>query len=497
MTFSTQQSAFAPASMRVAIVGAGFGGLCTAIALRQAGFRDVTIYERAPRIGGTWRDNTYPGAACDVPADVYSFSFEPWPYWSRTYATQPEILAYLEHCWRKYELAPITRTGVEIVSTRFDEQARQWHLSLRAGGTIYTANADYLVVASGPLSRPALPRFEAQDSYTGTLLHSARWDATAPLDGKRVAVIGTGASAVQLIPPLARRAAHLTVFQRTPAWVLPRLDTPRTWQRTLYRRAPAAQRLARWVARWRLEARAVAFVSRPALMAQPMRAIKGYLARAIADDALRARLTPDYVMGCKRVLLSSDYYRSLARDNVTVVAGEVRCLAPSGVVAADGGVHAADTIVCATGFETLGSGAPFPIHGRNGLSLDARWNGTGPRAYLGAAVAGFPNMFMLLGPNTGLGHSSVTLIMEAQVRHVVKCLRWARRHGARQVEVREQTERSYDARVQAALAGTVWTTGCRSWYQDARGRNTAIWPDYTFRFSAAARFDPRAYDFSV
>ncbi|HVW49235.1 MAG TPA: NAD(P)/FAD-dependent oxidoreductase [Trinickia sp.] len=491
--------------LRVAIVGSGFAGIGMAIRLRRMGVASVTVYEAAAEIGGTWRDNAYPGAACDIPSHLYSFSFAPNPSWTRTFASQQEILAYLNRCARDQGVASLIRCNARVAAARFDDARRIWRLDVVAAqhgrhgdtGGIQTDNAqngpetvevDVLIAASGPLSRPALPAIAGLDRFGGALFHSARWDHAYPLEGKTVAVIGTGASAVQFIPRIQPRVARLHVFQRTPPWVMPRPDRaidPRTQH--LFRFAPWAQRLVRWAIYWRHEARALAFIVNPKWMKAPMRFAGSYLERRVKDPALRAKLAPNYLLGCKRVLLSSDYYPALVQPNVDVVTSPIREIVEDGIVTEDGRRYRVDAIICGTGFDVADAGAPFPLYGSRGESLDARWRSEGPQAYLGASIAGFPNFFMMIGPNTGLGHNSMVYMIESHIAYIASCLKLLVRRGARTMEVRADVQAAYNERVQKAFEGTVWMSGCRSWYLSARGKNTALWPGFSFAFRRLTR----------
>jgi len=476
------------AAPRIAIVGGGFAGIGMAIRLRRLGLDSFTLYEAGDTPGGTWRDNTYPGAACDVPSHLYSFSFEPNPGWSRTYGSQAEILAYLLHCVRKYDVGRFVRCRARVDAARFDNTRRVWTLDVDFDGTRQTVEADLLIAASGPLSRPAMPEIDGLDRFAGKLFHSARWDHDYALDGRRVGVIGTGASAVQFVPHIQPRVAQLSVFQRTAPWVMPRRDRAiEPGAQRLFARMPLAQRIARSVIYWRLEARVPGFAFDPRLMRGPMKFARDYLARKIADPALRAKLTPDYLPGCKRILLSSDYYPALAQPNVEVVTAAIREVVADGIVTADGVHRPLDAIVCGTGFRLNDADAAFTIIGADGANLGDAWRRDGPQAYLGATVAGFPNLFLIAGPNTGLGHSSMIYMIESQIRYIADCIRALRRNGARTMTVRADVQRAYNDRLQRKLARTVWQSGCRSWYQTKHGRNTAIWPGFTFSFRRLTR----------
>lgn len=476
--------------LRVAIIGSGFAGIGMAIRLRRMGVASLTVYEAAADIGGTWRDNDYPGAACDIPSHLYSFSFAPNPSWSRTFGSQREILDYLKRCARDHGIEPSIRCNALVAKARFDDDARVWRLDIvtMPDAKYETVEADIVIAASGPLSRPALPDIAGLERFRGALFHSARWDHDYPFEGKTVAVIGTGASAVQFIPHLQRRAARLSVFQRTAPWIMPRPDRPigENTQRA-FRWLPFAQRIARWSIYWRHEARALAFIVNPKWMRAPMRFSASYLARRVPDPALRAKLTPNTLLGCKRVLLSSDYYPALTQPNVDVVTLPIREIVEDGLVTDDGRHWPVDAIVCGTGFDVADAGAPFPIVGAHGADLDARWRANGPQAYLGTSIACFPNFFMMIGPNTGLGHNSMVYMIESHIGYIAGCLRMLCRRGARTMQVREEVEHAYNERLQNAFRGTVWMSGCRSWYLSKRGRNTALWPGFTFAFRRLTR----------
>ncbi|PMS10716.1 flavin-containing monooxygenase [Trinickia caryophylli] len=470
---------------RIAIIGSGFAGIGMAIRLKQMGLTSFTIYEAASDIGGTWRDNRYPGAACDIPSHLYSFSFEPNPHWSRTFAPQQEILAYLERCAQKHGLASFVRLATRVSAVRFDDALRVWRLELQCGDAREPAEAqaDIVIAANGPLSRPSLPAIAGIDRFAGKLFHSAAWDHDYVFEGKRVAVIGTGASAVQFVPRIAPQVSQLFVFQRTPPWIMPRRDREiEARAQRLFQRFPLAQRAARWALYWQHEARALAFVLAPGLMKRPMAFARAYLSRRVPDAALRAKLTPDYRLGCKRVLLSSDYYPALCQPNVELVTTRIREIVDEGVMTDDGRLHRVDAIVCGTGFQAGDAGAPFTVIGEQGADLDARWQRDGAQAYLGTAISGFPNFFMMLGPNTGLGHNSMIYMIESHIAYIAECLRTLARRGARTMTVTPAAQHAFNGRVQRASARSVWLTGCRSWYLSKSGRNTQLWPGFTFCF---------------
>lgn len=458
----------------IAIVGAGFGGLGAAIRLLQHGHDDILIFEQADDVGGTWRDNSYPGCACDVPSHLYSFSFALNPSWRESFAGQVEIWDYLRDCVTRYNLGGRLRFGHRVEAAAWDDSEQHWRLATSRGN--YTARI--LIAASGPLSEPAMPDFDGLDGFSGTTFHSARWRHDHDLTGRRVAVIGTGASAAQFVPRIQPQVAHLSLFQRTPAWVLPRLTRRITdVERAVYRHVPGAQRLARTAIYWRRETWAMGFLH-PRINRFGQRLSERHLRRQVPDPSLRAKLRPDYVMGCKRILLSNDYWAALTRDNVDVVTEKIQRVEPSGIVTTDGVQHDVDTIIFGTGFRVTDRPIGYAVRGRDGRTLAAAWTPT-MRAYLGTAVHGFPNLFLLLGPNTALGHSSVVLMIEAQLTQVVKALRHLRRTGAAAIEPTAAAQQRHTERIDRAMSSTVWATGgCSSWYLDATGRNSTVWPGY-------------------
>ncbi len=481
-----------PNSDCVIVVGAGFAGIAMGIRLKQAGIHDFVILEQANEVGGTWRDNRYPGAACDVESHLYSFSFEPNPNWTRTFATQREILHYLVHCADKYGLRPHIRFGTGVVRARFDPATHSWSVEATTGETF---SGRVLVSGCGGLSRPAKPDVPGLASFRGPAFHSARWDSSVPLDGRNVAVIGTGASAVQIVPEVAPRAAKLYVFQRTPPWILPKPDKEiPPARRAFYRRFPVAQRLARTLIYWRREALALGFVVEPRILKSLAEAEgRRFLGRSVRDRGLRTKLLPTYAMGCKRIVPTNDYYPAVQRENVEVVTDPIREVQPHSIVTRDGTERPVDVVVLATGFDAAEPCAPFEIHGRGGARLDEVWR-DGATAYLGTTVSGFPNLFLIVGPNTGLGHTSLVFMIESQVQYVVDAVRTMRARGWTAVDVRADKQDHYNERIQARLARTVWASGCKSWYLTRSGRNTTLWPGFTFEYRLRTRrFDPRSY----
>jgi cation diffusion facilitator CzcD-associated flavoprotein CzcO len=477
--------------VRVAIVGTGFSGLGMAIRLKQRGNHDFVVLERAADGGGTWRDNTYPGCACDVPSHLYSFSFALNPAWTRAYSPQGEIWEYLRQCAVRYGISPHIRWNSALLDAAWHEDDQRWHITTTQGAL----TADILILGNGPLSEPSLPSIPGIESFEGALFHSARWDHRYDLTGKRVAVIGTGASSVQFVPLIQPRAAHIVLFQRTPPWIVPRRDRAiPAWQRALFRRVPLAQRLLRTAIYWQREFLALGLVFYPRLMRLAERLARRHLAAQISDPALRDKLTPHYTMGCKRILLSDDFYPALTRPNVALVTDRIRAVRPASIVTEDGAEHAIDTIICATGFHVTDASLPQHVRGRGGVSLADAWQ-SGPRAYLGAAVAGFPNLFLLIGPNTGLGHTSMVLMIESQIRYILSCLRTMERRKLATVAVRPAVQEAFTAEMERRMKGSVWATGCSSWYLDAGGHNTTLWPGFTWEFRRRThRFDLEDYE---
>jgi cation diffusion facilitator CzcD-associated flavoprotein CzcO len=471
----------------VAIIGSGFSGLGMAIRLKQEGRDDFVVLERGDDVGGTWHYNTYPGCACDVPSHLYSFSFAPNPEWTHTYSPQPEIRDYLQNTATEFGIRPHLRLGCEVREAAWDDDAQRWVLDTSDG----EIRARVLVSGMGPLTEPKIPDIPGLEDFEGATFHSARWDHDYDLTGKRVASIGTGASAIQYVPAIQPKVEQLHVFQRTAPWVVRHTNRPVTkLERRAYRAFPALQRLVRGGVYAAREALVLGFVKRPKLMKAIQRMAELHIRRSIKDPELVEKVTPDYTIGCKRILPSNSWYPALDRPNVDVVTSGVKEVRANSVVDADGVEREVDAIVFGTGFHVLDMPASKHVRGRDGKVLQETWQGS-PRAHLGATMAGFPNLFMLLGPNTGLGHGSMVYMVESQVAHVMAALRAMDREGAEVVEVREETVESYNDEIDARMPGTVWSTGCKSWYLDDTGRNGSLWPDWTFRFrQRAARFDP-------
>lgn len=469
---------------RVAIIGSGFGGLGMAIRLVQEGISDFLIFERADELGGVWRDNRYPGAACDVQSHLYSFSFAPNPDWSRRFSPQSEIWEYLRRVAREKGILPSIRFGHRVTGARWNDRSARWEIATTGGA--YTSSI--LVAAPGALSEPHVPQLPGMDLFRGRCFHSARWPDDLDLDGQRVAVIGTGASAIQIVPAIQPQVKRLYLFQRTPAWVVPRRDRafgerlPR-----LLRRLPAIQRLLRGSLFGTREMMGLLF-RHPRLARIMERSARRHLRRQIPDPELRRLLTPSYTLGCKRILVSDDFYPALLKSNVEVVGGGATAVSADGVVGADGRERQADVIVFSTGFEVTTLPFARRVRGSDGRSLAEIW-GPSPQAHLGTTVNGFPNFFLLQGPNTGLGHTSVVLMIEAQVEHVIHALRFMDAYDIESVEPRAEAQQAFVREVDRMMEATVWTTGgCRSWYLDASGRNSTLWPGSVRSF--ARRVEP-------
>ncbi len=466
------------------VIGAGFGGICMGVALRRAGVKNFVILEKSVDVGGVWRDNTYPGAACDVPSHLYSFSFAPNPDWSHTFARQADIHAYLHDCVRRFALEQHIRCRATVAGASWIEARALWEVQLENGERLL---ARLLVSATGLLGRPVLPRLPGIDSFEGRAFHSAHWDHACQLAGKRVAVIGTGASATQFVPAIAGETGRLTVFQRSPAYLKARDDRPYApWQKTLFRRVPIAMRLHRGLIYARYEVRALAFTRMKSVMRLAVgKPFQRMLAREVGDAALRERLSPDYPIGCKRILLSDDYLSAFARPSVSLITDPIERITPTGIETRGGVQHEADVIIYGTGFAATAFLAPMAIRGRGGLELNAAWR-EGAEAWLGMTVPGFPNFFMLYGPNTNLGHNSIIYMLESQVEHIMRCRHAMQAAGAASVEVEAVPHERFNARLRRRLAGAVWQN-CSSWYLDRHGRNSANWPGFTFGYRFLTR----------
>ncbi|MFA5939721.1 MAG: NAD(P)/FAD-dependent oxidoreductase [Sinimarinibacterium sp.] len=460
------------ARTRVAIIGCGFGGVGMGYYLKQAGIDDFVILEKGNDVGGTWRENTYPGAACDIASHLYSYAFEPHFPWSNRYAPQPEILAYIRHCARKYDVLRHVRFGAEVQSAVFDQARSVWTVTLASGERI---EADTVVSAVGQLHRPAIPDIKGLDSFKGKTFHSATWDHGYDLTGKKVAVIGTGASAIQFVPAIAPKVAQMHVFQRSPGWVIPKFDRQFSrFERWLLDTFPILHDLDRWRIYGITEALGYAYEGHKWAERLVTGFSKLHFWLQVRDPVLRKKLTPDYRIGCKRILLTRDWLPTMTRKNVEPVTDAVTEITPTGVRTADGKLREVDTIIWGTGFAATQFLAPMKVTGRDGLDLHANWK-HGAEAYLGMAVAGFPNFFMLYGPNTNLGSGSIIFMLECQQRYVVSLLKAREQQKLASVEISPEAQAAYVDEIRERSARSTYEGGCHSWYTTADGRNTNNW----------------------
>lgn len=479
------------------IIGAGFLGLGTAIKLLEAGIEDIVILERAGAVGGTWRDNTYPGAACDIPSLLYSFSFAQNPTWTRAYSPGEEILAHIDHLVAKFDLDRLIRFDTEVDGLKFDEQAGVWDVSTvdnsTQRGPTYRARA--VVAASGPLADSSFPAIRGIDTFTGTKMHSSRWDHDYDMAGKNVAVIGTGASGVQIIPELVKTAASVKVFQRTPGWVMPRVDVPMpTLARTVFATVPGAQQIARSALFYAHESAATGLVWNSPVTTMIQRIGKAHLRHQVKDPWLRRQLTPDFRAGCKRMLMSSDYYPALQRENCKLITWPISTLSPDGIRTSDGVEHKLDCIVFATGYDVHLDGPPYPVTGLGGRDLGADWAGHA-QAYKSISTHGYPNLFFTTGPNSGPGHNSLLVYAQGQIGYAVKAITAIIDRDLRYLDVRCEVQEQYNARLQKRLTRTTWMSGCASWYLTADGFNASMFPGFATQYLRQMNnFSLRDYD---
>jgi cation diffusion facilitator CzcD-associated flavoprotein CzcO len=476
-----------PERVTFVIIGAGFSGLGAAIRLLQAGHRDLVILERADDVGGTWRDNVYPGCRCDVQSNLYSYSFALKHDWSETYPSQPELWEYLRQIVARYDLNQYLRLRHEVTGARWDEASGRWRISTTAGDF----EARYLIAGIGALAEPSVPDIPGIGTFSGTIMHSAQWNTAWQPQGRRVAVVGTGASAIQIVPSIQPAVEHLTLFQRTAPFVVPHNNHPVTARaRALYRALPATQQASRYAVYWVRELLAFGFVRNPRILKRAEAVWRRHLESVITDPVMRAQLTPDYDLGCKRVLPSNDFYPALARPNVSLVTEKIIEFQADAVVTADGAEHPVDTVILATGFHVTDNPGFRKITGRDGRTIADAFGQT----YLGTVVPGFPNYFNLTGANTGLGHSSMLLMIESQLNLVADAIAQVEAAGGGPFEVRPEVAAAYNADLQRKLPGTVWGSGCSSWYLDREGRNLTLWPGFTFEFRRRTRrFRPADY----
>lgn len=485
----------APAALEVlevAVIGTGFSGLGMGIRLKKSGMTNFRIFEKAGDIGGTWRDNTYPGCGCDVQSQLYSYSFEPYAEWSNTYASQGEIHTYIKHCAEKYGMYPYIRFNAGVIGAHFDAADGIWELTLEGGEKIHARN---VVAAPGPFSAPNEAKIEGADSFTGIRIHTARWDHSIDLTGKRVGLIGTGATAVQVGPAIADKVAHLTVFQRTANWIMPRPDrTIAESEKQHNRTNPAAMRSKRLGAYWFNELTAPFLILKyDAFKKQPAKMSRSYLERKVKDPVLREKLTPKFKFGCKRVLVSSAWYPTMQRDHVTLADQGIERITSKGIVTADGVEHELDVIIFATGYSVRHTGAPFAISGLEGELLNDKWK-DGAEAFNGISTSGFPNLFFLVGPFTGPGHTSVIAYAEAQIDYTWQAIEFRRQRDLKYVQVKVEAERRFVNIMDKRSDHTVWKSGCDSWYLSPNGRNNTLYPGFNAEYRVRIlRFNPANY----
>lgn len=484
-------------SRRIAIVGSGFSGLCLGIQLKQRGVDSFVIFEKADNLGGTWRDNTYPGAECDIPSALYSFSFERNPNWSHKWSEQEEILKYLEYCAGKYDLYPHVRFNEEVVELRFQEDSGTWRLETRTGTV---EEFDVAVSAVGQLHKPWKPEIPGAEAFQGAMFHSARWEHDVPLAGKKVCCIGNAASAIQFIPQIAPKVEKLTVFQRSANWIVPKNDREYTeFETKLVNAVPQLLWFYRFYLWFRGEGMLypLMFNKSAWLRKRAQQQTIDYINEKIRDPELREILIPDYPMGAKRILFSDDYYDALDRDNVEVVTNPIDWIEPKGIRTDNGVLHEADVIVYATGFETTSFLTPMRVRGLNGEALNDKWERDGAEAYLGITHTGFPNFFMMYGPNTNLGHNSIVIMIEAQTRYILSCLKMLDAKGASWLDVKEAVQRKYNEWLQKRLQETSWAAVDKSWYKNEQGKITNNWAGRTTEYRRRTKsINPDDYEFA-
>lgn len=464
----------------IVIIGTGFSGMGAAMKLRDSGREDFVVLEKAHDVGGTWRDNTYPGCECDIPSHMYSFSYELNNEWSKSFSGQEEIWAYMRKVADEKGIRPYITFGVEVIGATWDEDRKVW--TVKTNGEDYEARV--VVAGVGGLHIPNVPEIKGADSFEGPKFHSAGWDHTVDLKDKKVVVIGTGASAIQFIPIIAQEVGHLTVFQRTPAWVLPKKDKPTPeWRKKVFAKVPGATRAYRNGLYWALEARAIGFNGHVKILPLAEKIVKRYLAKKIPDPELRAKLTPDYRLGCKRVLQSNTYYPTFLRDNVTLSTDGVAEIVKDGVIDANGVKHEADVIIYGTGFHVIDAFDYLDVKGKQGVNLADQFREHGTETYMGMTVHGFPNLYFMLGPNTALGHNSVVFMIEQQTKFIIKMLDEMDKRGAVAAEATLPAQTEFNKEIQKLVEKGIWTQGgCTSWYLDSHGKNRTIWPKFTFQY---------------
>ena len=470
--------------VHIAIVGAGIGGLCAAIKLLESGENSLVVLERSSEVGGTWRDNVYPGCACDVPSHLYSFSFEPNTEWSRPYPQQPEIQDYLLRVTEKYGLRRYIQFNGDVQALRWSSELEAWQIDIAGTPSI---EAKHIILATGPLNKPLIPALPGLASFEGRSFHSSEWRHDIDLHAKQVVIVGTGASAVQFVPEVARVAEQVTVFQRTAAWVLPRWDTPYgALRRWVYRHIPGLQLLSRWRVYWFNEMVGLGFMGAKWMQGLLRRLAFRHLRAQVSTQAMRNELTPSFNPGCKRLLISNTWFPALQKSHVALVSQPVTAVGPKEVVAADGKSYPCDVIIWGTGFKASEFITPVKVYGESSHGqtpeLSAQWRAGPAATRLGITVAGFPNLFLVVGPNTGLGHNSIIFMIECQVNYIVKGLKASKRKVGGVLRLRAEVQQHDYARVQVKMKSTVWSSGCHSWYQKANGDIDTLWPSYTWKY---------------
>lgn len=476
----------------VVIVGSGFAGLCMGIKLKQAGMNNFIILEKEKEVGGTWYVNTYPAAACDVESHLYSFSFEPKSDWTRTYPQQKEILEYQKHCADKYKLRPHIQFNTTVISAVFNQNDNTWEITTSNNQKI---KAKVFITGVGPLSDPLYPSIKGLEDFEGEKFHSAQWNHNFDYKGKKVAVIGSGASAIQFVPELAKSVEKLYLFQRTPPWVFPKPDRPFTSKELNYfKYIPGYRLYYREKIYWTYEKMAEGFVKNPELLKHASQSIERYIRKTFKDSAMQEKLIPKYTMGCKRILYSNNWYPALLKENVSVISDKIDHITKNSICTADGNEYTVDAIVYATGFKATEHLSKIHITGRNGLVFEELRKKDGS-AYLGTSTHGFPNMFMLVGPNTGVGHTSIIHIIESQVTYIMDALKYIKRKNIKSFEVKDEVLKAYNVELDNKMKGTVWSAGgCNSWYKDANGKIPTVLPDFTYNFrKQTKKFIPETY----
>lgn len=475
----------------VVIVGSGYSGVCIAIKLKEAGINNFTILEKEDELGGTWYINTYPGAACDVQSHLYSFSFEPYD-WTRTFPQQKELNVYIKHCISKYKLGPHAKVNSTVTSAVFNEQEGLWLVTTNNNEQFKTK---FLVTGAGALNDPAYPDIKGMDTFEGTKFHSSIWDHKFDFKGKNVAVIGSGASAIQFVPELVPLVKNLFLFQRTPNWIMPKADRPfKSWERKLFTTMPLARKIYREGLYWGKETRVIAFVKFPSLLKLVSKPVEKELRKVIKDPELQKAMIPDYTMGCKRILLANNYYPAIIKENVKVITDGINHVTKNSIVTKTGKEVNVDAIIYATGFKATKLLCTINIVGNGGKVLNDVWK-ENVEGYLGTTVAGFPNLFIMTGPNTGVGHTSMIHIIESQAKYVMDGIKYLLNKNIKSATLKEDVQKEFNDYVQTEMKNTVWQSGgCVSWYQDDKGRNPILWPGFTYKFrKMTSKFDPSKY----